>query len=100
MECPEGYECPAGSDNPVICQAGTFSKAGATICTKCDPGQSTFNQLGQTECFNCPTGFSTDGNDGSPTCIECAENSYNDQIGNPICTLCAPGDLFLSLASL
>lgn len=38
LECMPGFKCPNPAEEPVECQNGTYSKAGATHCIVCPSG--------------------------------------------------------------
>lgn len=38
LECPPGFKCPNPNVEPVECENGTYSKAGATHCVICPGG--------------------------------------------------------------
>ena len=69
--CPAGSYCP-GDFNATLCSPGTYSKAQATRCTSCPPGQVTL-EPGATACQTCDEGFYEVGRSG---CLPCNEAGY------------------------
>jgi hypothetical protein len=101
--CSAGYACAAGSTNATasVCSPGTYSLAGAGVCTVCSPGlYGATAALSSPTCSGpCPAGtFGAIPGVVSPSCSgpcraghACPAGSTNDTTA-----LCAPGTYSLS----
>jgi len=105
-ECQQGYKCPEGSKEPIVCESGTYSDVRSASCTTCEAGyycpdakksSKASCQIGQyslgaaASCTPCP---------GGKICIadqlgnDCAEGTYappNEY--SKICQDCPGGKL-------
>jgi hypothetical protein len=69
LPCLAGSSCAGGSNRPISCRRGTYSAAGASVCTLCPAGSSTA-QAG--------TAFTNSVNE---TCTQCSVGRYeNDNL--------------------
>ena len=87
LQCPQGHRCPAGSVNPIICEPGTISDAGADACAPCPAGQHQ-SSSGQSVCVDCPEGYECPA--GSVDPIICVAGAFSEAAA-PTCTPCDPG---------
>ena len=76
IQCPTGYYGTiTGATNSlscILCQPGTYSNLGMSVCLQCDLG--TYNSAY-----------------GTPTCASCHLGSYNTGVGLTSCLLCNAG---------
>ena len=71
--CPAGYRCLDSASDPIACEAGSFSEAGATTCSPCP-----VDTFAATE--------------GSAACTPCEGNEWtNGETGSTVCFFCVPG---------
>jgi hypothetical protein len=62
VPCLAGSSCAGGSNRPISCRRGTYSAAGASVCTLCPAGSSTaqagtvFTNSAAETCTQCPVG--------------------------------------------
>lgn len=68
--CDEGFLCKSGDRQP--CSAGTFSSAGASVCTPCEPGRYQPNAQAR-ECKPCEAGRYQP-KSGREDCLDCLVN--------------------------
>jgi hypothetical protein len=85
--CPAGFRCPEGKAVP--CNPGTFSRAGATVCSACPAG--TFSDQvgldGNSECKPCAIG-KFQPNPGQKSCTDCPQSAVAPSAGSTICEAC------------
>jgi syndecan 4 len=79
---------PGQTSDCLSCVAGTYSAAGASVCTTCAAGKSS-TQIGQNgpgNCTNCLAGkYSTA---GASVCTDCPAGKYSGATGLTVCTDC------------
>ena len=93
--------CPLGTISPVElvdaksddCTAGTYSLAGASVCTNCAAGKFS-DAVGATAsdtCSECAAGkFSAvEGATASDTCSDCGAGKFSDAVGASVASTCA-----------
>lgn len=81
--CPAGSQCSKWQKTE--CPAGTFSKQGSLVCTKCGPGTYS-DSVGSSSCTSCDAGKISN-NDGT-SCETCSDGTYAE--GN-VCKECHAG---------
>ena len=84
-QCPAGYSCNGISET--ICNAGTYSAAGAGSCTPCPAGQYQ-DSKGKSSCKACNAGKYSTG--GASSCTPC-EAGTSSAAGAGRCTPCSAG---------
>ena len=106
--CAAGRKCSQQiGASSTACPAGTFSNAGATVCTACQagsftqfPGSSacltcipgTYNPTnGATSCIMCSAGTASAQSGLTQSCPQCAPQTYTDYIGQVTCIGCPVG---------
>jgi hypothetical protein len=109
--CPAGsYFVPNGCE---LCPPGTFSAAGATVCTACAGGKYSFSR-GSSECLPCTAGTysvlsscapclpGTFSAAGASQCTPCAAGTYDTSTsgGSTQCQSCSPGTYNTGLGNL
>ena len=112
--CPQGYECPTGTDQPIACAAGEYSDLGYDACLPCQAGHYCVGATGIDDMVNnakCPAGlYCAEGTEVEPTpsarfnctighyCpeetvlpVECPVGYYMNETGAEVCTICDSG---------
>ena len=84
--CPAGYKCSVASQQPVLCEAGTYSAGNAASCTPCAAGSAS-DVVGATSCQLCPLG-SYSGSVGQTSCSLCSVGTYASRVGSVECKTC------------
>lgn len=96
-----------GGGQCLLCDVGSFSGEGSSVCTDCGPGTFTntqglgacsscdpglfSNQFGSSACSKCSPGNFTPAS-GYADCIHCPVGKYSDVMGASLCGLCQPGE--------
>ena len=92
--CTAGYACAAGSISPTasICVVGTYSLAGAAVCSNCPAGTFGSTQgLTSAVCSGgCTAGYACPAGSTSATSVQCPLGWYS-LAGAGVCTACPPG---------
>ena len=84
--CPAGYFTPQNASTSCSqCQAGAYSKTGASICKACEPGK--VSQAAQQECQACLSGTYAH-QAGMSACVPCGQDTFSEQSGSTVCTVC------------
>lgn len=94
--CTAGYACPAGSTTPtaVTCPPGTYSLAGAGVCTPCVVGKYSSASGLSTPCTSAcaaATGYYCGEGATAATGAPCPMGTYASSTGATSCTPCAAG---------
>ncbi len=91
IPCPEGNRCPAGSQNPIPCEPGTYSpNSGNAYCSTCKAGNYCASS-GMAAQTRCPEGYccTKDGLKGLPGGMNCSADGSDCAIKCPAGYFCA-----------
>ncbi len=101
VDCPVGYQCPAGTHLPILCQPGTIQTAtGQSSCTSCPAGSycsftgsiaSTYEgSIFISEAVTCPLGYFCPLGSDIYFINECPVGTYGATTGLSSSGECAP----------
>ncbi|CAK9096936.1 Putative uncharacterized protein MYH16 (Myosin heavy chain 16 pseudogene) (myosin heavy polypeptide 5) [Durusdinium trenchii] len=91
--CPPGYYCPAGSDLPLLCSAGTFAPdQGSASCVDCPAGYFC-DGFNTTHAQRCPRGHYCPPKTGAapPLCPQGTFGNHDGLVAQESCTICPAG---------
>ncbi len=89
LQCPIGYMCPAGVNDPILCLAGTYQdEAGKDVCKDCPVGKYCDFVSGITVPVDCPAGYYCPANTPGHATHPCPAGYFNPATGKALLSDC------------